>query len=147
MTSSLHRLPRAGVLLALLALSSSGCQEPQAEPATWARVSQIFDEHGCAETGACHSAERADADLVLVLDLDTPYAELVSVPCTNPGAEESGLLRVVPGDVESSFLWIKVNLPGYSPLHGDRMPVLGEGLSEVELDILQRWIEAGAPQD
>jgi len=136
----------AGAISAVLGvLALSACQDPGPEAATWARVSQILDEHGCAQEGACHSVERADANLVL--ELDRAYDQLVSVACSNPGAEDSGLLRVVPGDVENSFLWTKVNLPGYSPLHGDRMPILGEGLSESELDILERWIEAGAPRD
>jgi hypothetical protein len=129
----------------ITALILSACGDPDPEPATWGRVSQIFDESGCAEAGSCHSAARADGGLVL--DGDDAYDELVGVACSNPGADETGLLRVVANDVENSFLWTKVTQPGYSPIYGDRMPPLGEALSDNEQDILRRWIEAGAPRD
>lgn len=149
MNLSNRRLAQVGAAalakLAITALIFGACGDPDPEPATWDRVSQILDEKGCAAEGTCHSAARADAGLVL--EPEHAYEELVGVGCSNPGADDTGLLRVVPTDVENSFLWTKVNLASYSPLYGDPMPPLGEMLSDDERDILKRWIEAGAPRD
>ena len=149
MTLTKRRLSQFGAAcvakVAITALVLSACGDPEPEPATWDRVAQIIDENGCAAPGACHSAARADGGLVL--EPEHAYDELVGVPCSNPGADDTGLLRVVPDDVENSFLWTKVTLPSYSPLYGDPMPVVGPSLSDDERDILKRWIEAGAPRD
>ena len=80
------------------------------------------------------------------LDLQTAasFPELINVPAENAAAQAAGKLRVVPGDAAASFLSQK--LRGLlEPGEGGQMPVIGT-LSAVELDLIDAWIDAGAPQ-
>ncbi|TDJ74582.1 MAG: DUF1553 domain-containing protein [Planctomycetota bacterium] len=49
---------------------------------------------------------------------------------------------VVPGDLEASGLFERVTLPADDP---DVMPAKGEPLSVDEIEVLRKWITAGAP--
>ena len=53
---------------------------------------------------------------------------------------DSGVRAIVPGDVEASELLVRV----MSADPGERMPPQGEPLSAAEIDVLKRWIAAGA---
>ena len=78
-----------------------------------------FDCHGERERGG--------------LKLDSRDAALL--------AGDSGLQALVPGDPHASFLLEVVKLPADDE---QRMPPRGEPLSADEIDLLQRWITAGA---
>ncbi len=65
------------------------------------------------------------------------WAGLVAIPAPGYG----GLLRVMPGEPDSSVLMQK--LIG-NPDFGGRMPLAGGYLSTVEIEIIGQWIEEGA---
>ena len=116
-----------------IALVGTGCTEPEPEPADFDRVQEIFDIHGCADA-TCHSRVAAEAQLIL--DAPEAYDQLVGEPCANPEADDTGWLRVAPGDLENSFLWIKLTQDAYDPRYGYPMPIVGGRLTNDELDII-----------
>lgn len=93
----------------------------------------------CA-TSLCHDAASAGGDLVLVDGRS--HEELVGVSPTALIAAQAGQLRVDPGNPGNSFLIAK--LVGPPPGTGSRMPLLGEFLSDAEVDTIRRWILDGA---
>ena len=94
-------------------------------------------------TVSCHGAAESGG---LTLATGSAYANLVGVPATNPAAHAAGLLRVVPGDPGASFLLDK--LTGMlSADEGDPMPRVGGPLPAARIELIRRWIAAGAPAD
>jgi hypothetical protein len=90
---------------------------------------------GCAggPESACHSSNAGNMHLP-----DVP-PNLVNVP----SYEEPTLVRVMPGNPEQSYLYMKVvNDPR---IMGARMPSNGPALASADVETLRSWIEAGAP--
>lgn len=100
----------------------------------------IFVGRGCT-LSTCHgNFPQGNLDL-------RPGASLLSligVPADNPTANASGKLRVVPGDASSSFLSQKLR-NFLAPGEGTRMPLIGPPLPAAELNVIDAWIDAGAP--
>lgn len=119
-----------GVMLA-------GC--PERLPATMLGV-QGFVFASCA-IPTCHDSASAAGNLVL--SAGQAHGELVGVPPDVATARDAGLLRVVPGDADMSFLYRK--LVGPRPEWGSRMPLDAACLLPEQIDQVRRWIEAGAP--
>ena len=66
------------------------------------------------------------------------YANLVNVPSV-----ESPLVRIAPGDPDSSYLFHKIT--GAPDIVGDRMPPPPEAaLTEGEIEAIRQWIADGA---
>ena len=87
---------------------------------------------------ACHVG--ANAPQGLRLDAANSYALLVNVP----SAEVPSLMRVNPGNPDASYLVQKIQ--GNAAV-GGRMPLNGPPyLSQAQIDLVRRWITAGAPQ-
>lgn len=84
----------------------------------------------------CHGSNSAAYTFVLTYDAKTVGQELVGVPA----ASCPGWTRVVPGDVEHSFLWKK--LTEEKPACGVRMPYATEPLPQTALDCVRGWIES-----
>ncbi len=83
-----------------------------------------------AKCFACHGPDGSSREAGLRLDTrDGAVADL-----------GDGFHAIVPGDLEASELWFRVG----SDDPELRMPPKGEPLSAAELDLLRRWIEAGA---
>lgn len=123
--------PRDGSTAALTA-----CQEAtQHSDLAWIQRN-VFDV-SCL-TG-CHSG--ANASSQMDLSSGRAWASLVNVPSN----QESGWVRVVPGNSPSSFLMVKLQgEPG--PALDAYMPWGQPTLCKEELDAIRRWIVAGAPQ-
>jgi len=134
-----------GIAVTVGGLLSGGCErnnDPE-QPATFDRVFEAFDSAGCADA-SCHGGATLQAEL----DLDDPvvaYEQLVDVECANPNADDAGMLRVSAGDPEASFLLTKLAMLSSDPALGLPMPPTGEALSDNDLDLVRRWIDAGAP--
>lgn len=147
MSSRLRPIRSLGLLVTLpVALLCSACEEdpqPEEREATWENVQDVFVDSGCA-TESCHG-EAGQAELTLVGDPEEVYDALVGAPCTNPKADDDGMLRVAAGDVDGSFLWTKLTLAAYDSDLGAPMPITGEALSAEDLELVRRWIERGAP--
>ena len=102
---------------------------------------QVFDR-SCALSG-CHDSQTMQAGLLL--EVGASWTNLVGVEPTTPAAADLGWKRVTAGDPFASFLLRKVSgTPGEGL--GERMPWRRRGLAAREVDLLRRWIEAGAPQ-
>lgn len=85
----------------------------------------------------------------LLVNLRTPelsYETMVNQPAEGADCRDMGLIRVVPGDPESSLLYVKIT----EPTCGDRMPLHPDYngmLAEAEIAQIREWIELGAPAD
>jgi hypothetical protein len=101
---------------------------------------RIFGPRGC-RVQTCHGAAEAGG---LDLRFGVAHTSLVDVPAANAAAAATRKRRVVPGDVDASFLWQKV-AGRLDAAEGARMPQVGRALNDVELDLLRTWIEGGAP--
>lgn len=109
-------------------------------PVTFQQIQdQIFTSR-CA-TSACHSQQVRSGGLVL--EAGAAYAALVRVEPMLAGARARGLLRVDPSMPENSFLLIKLTTPSSAEL-GSRMPLIGNPLSDEEVEMIRAWIAAGA---
>jgi hypothetical protein len=98
--------------------------------------------HGAAKAGNLSLATKADAhDNLVGKPADGPCTMAPGVTC---GCVDSGKTRVVANDPDNSLLVEKLS---GSNTCGDRMPPTGELIPEAELDLVKRWINAGAPND
>ena len=100
-------------------------------------VQQIQDTVFTPICTQCHSG--TNAPLGLRLDAANSYAMLVNVP----SGEVPGLLRVNPGNPDQSYLVQKIS--GTASV-GARMPLGQAPLAQDRIDLIRRWIAAGAPQ-
>lgn len=128
----------------LLLLALAGCGDPMPEPhdtdvspVTFTEVQTQVFAGGCGGAG-CHDAVTRAGDLDL--EADDAYDQLFRKACANDLATAEGLLRVVPGQVDDSFLYLKVTDPGEM---GDPMPPFGT-LSEDDVALIAQWIADGA---
>src|SRR5262249_26477504 len=73
------------------------------------------------------------------------YGSIINVPAENPAAALLGKVRVLPGNSAASFLAQKVH-GTMGPGEGSLMPLVGGPLLQIELDLLDAWIDGGAPR-
>lgn len=142
---SLHKHRVLAALLHVLFLVSGCADDGPAPEATFAGTfaalqADIFALH-CA-LGPCHSAGTQAGGLVL--EGPVAYDQLVGFAPNNEVARAAGWLRVVPGELARSFLWIKLTNPG--PGQGSRMPLGAPALGPEQLQRIEQWILAGAPR-
>jgi Carboxypeptidase regulatory-like domain len=105
-------------------------------PVSYEQVQGVFDKYGCA---SCHPGVNPSLDLTEA----NSYDELVGVQAL----EDPTLYRVVAGDPERSFLYLK--LGGDPPVAdipaiGTRMPPRAPPIDPEDLDLVRRWILQGA---
>ncbi len=122
--------------------SGSGGDPATCDPAnTHADFAYVQDNvftPSCA-VGACHSATAAAH---LDLRAGMAYDALVGVATTT----QSGWVRVVPGDAAASYLAVAIGgTPGPQPQNGI-MPLGAARLCGPKVDVIMRWIAAGAPK-
>ena len=101
---------------------------------------RVFDGHGC-NVAACHARDWAGH---LDLRPGVAYPALVDVLAQNDVARQAGKKRVRPGDAANSFLSQKLH-GALAQGEGNKMPETGPPLSQLELDLIDAWINAGAP--
>ncbi len=134
---------------ALLAMTSTmpawGGTCTQQFDSTFAVLRSIFDRHGCTSS-FCHDASASGG---LDLSADDVYDRLVDAPVQTV-QNRPALRRIVPAKKENSLLWLNVaaaTLPGQWSAPLRPMPQGGLApLSLAELQVLQLWIEDGAPR-
>lgn len=110
--------------------------EALGEPVSYEQVQAVFDEYGCV---ACHPGVNSSLDLTPELS----YEQLVGVPAL----EDPTLYRVVAGDPERSFLYLKIGgAPPVAdiPAIGVRMPPFAPPIDAADMDVVRRWILQGA---
>jgi hypothetical protein len=111
-------------------------------PATFATIQDNVFKPLCS-TASCHGAAAAGG---LDLTPEVAYANLVGVLAANLVAEQAGLLLVVPGDPGGSFLFSKLT-GTLAPGQGLVMPRVGSLIPVKQIELIRRWIIAGAPAD
>jgi hypothetical protein len=126
-------------------LSTLAGPTPNLEPtfaSVQANVLELTDSAGRSACTNCHNnLGRTPAGLLNLLH-DVAYDQLVNRAST----EKPGLMRVKPGDPDSSYLIHKVE--GTPGIIGVRMPLNSPVfLSDGQILILRRWIELGAPRN
>jgi hypothetical protein len=106
-------------------------------------LEQKYFGNSCAFS-SCHTTAKHAGGL----DLSERHSfqQLVGVAAMDPGAAKAGLLRVVPGKPEASFLFEKVHGPVQ---FGVLMPLGTTEVIDPECSVkaLKAWIEAGALDD
>jgi hypothetical protein len=132
---------RALVVLLLVAATAAVAgylllRDGDDEEVTYAEVQAVFAEYGCTD---CHPGVNPSLDLTE----GKSYGDLVGIRAL----EDPTLYRVVAGDPERSFLYLKLGgaAPvGDIPAIGTRMPPRAPPVDEPDLELVRRWIDQGA---
>ncbi len=89
----------------------------------------------------CHKGSPGPASLVL--ETAVAYNNLVNVKST-----ESELMRIAPGSPDKSYLLNKLlGTQAQAGGKGAQMPFNASPLTQTQIDLLQKWISAGAPNN
>jgi hypothetical protein len=128
-------------LACALAAAVAGCPDPVA-PRLSAIEARVFAP-SCTFS-SCHSADGHAGDLVL--EAGKARAQLVGHAAAQEAAAREGLLRVVAGQPEQSFLLVKLRA-GTPERYGRHMPDTGGQLDADVLDAIAEWIRRGANDD
>jgi hypothetical protein len=91
----------------------------------------------------CHNVAQGLHDLSL--SAGEAYGNLVGVPANNPAANAAGKLRVDPGNPAGSFIVQKLR-GELATDEGERMPFGLRRLKELNIELIEQWIAAGAPE-
>jgi hypothetical protein len=106
-------------------------------------------EFGCVLCGRCHNEGSPTYPVLEVPALNVDNAdELVAEWLDNlvgaPAQYRPDLQLIVPGDAESSFLFMKMKAPNSSTALGSPMPYRVDPLSDTQVETLRTWIAEGA---
>jgi hypothetical protein len=123
--------PHRGLGLVVLLLGAAGCGDTDERPVSWSYISAAIIQPNCA-TSRCHSEGSNAAGLVLDT-IEGGYTVLEPYVVSDQGPDATSLM---------------IRLNGGFPRLADvqRMPV-DEPLPEADIDLIRRWIEAGAPNN
>jgi hypothetical protein len=124
------------VALATAACGGGGEETDLGEPVSYSQVQALFDKHGCI---GCHPGVNPSLDLTA----ENSYDQLVGIQAL----EDPTLYRVVAGDPERSFLYLKIGgAPPVAdiPAIGTRMPPGAPPIPRADMDVIRRWILQGA---
>jgi len=122
-------------LLALVGCGTPVPDVPAGEPVSYGRHLEPLVLAHCL---GCHEAEEPKAKLVL--EEGTGYAQLVG----RQSVQVPSMMLVEPGDLENSYLWLKLQ---HGAPEGKGMPRTPTGVKKLrpaELELYRRWIEDGA---
>ncbi len=125
---------------ALLAASAIGCIDSEARPARWSYIHATIIQPACATSG-CHSTLTAAAGVTLS-SREGAYTILTGQICGEPPTSVTPPRNyVTPYAPETSQL--------YHQLVGERIDVMppDNPLPAGEIELVARWIEAGAACD
>lgn len=118
------------------------CSDPVAPdagvPSTFANVQRIFDNQ-CTVCHCCNGEVNLNAG--------QSYAALVN-QLSPDSVDACGGTLVAPGNPAGSYLYVKVSSD--APCAGQRMPRGEFGsvpLPDCQIDLIRRWIAAGAPNN
>lgn len=95
-------------------------------------------------SASCHNSAKPSGGLNMENET-VAYESLVGIDPKNPLAKEQGLKRVDPYYPEHSFLMFKITKPLEG--HGSPMPRGLEPIPKRDIDVIRRWVVAGAPKD
>jgi hypothetical protein len=120
----------------------AGCSPRAFYGGTFDRIQrQVFDQ-SCAVSG-CHDSQTHQAGMIL--ETGAAYGNLVNFTPTTPNLPPDWK-RVLPGDSSRSFLFHKIT-GTLDAGPGSPMPLGGPSLDQHLIDIIQLWIDGGAPDN
>ena len=127
-----------GISISLLAVSCGGGSDKQGSgaPVKYAQIQSLFTRNGC--TG-CHPGLNPS----LNLQAGKSYDALVGIRAL----EDPDLYRVVAGDPDRSFLYLKVGgnpVIADIPAVGSRMPPEAPPIAAEDIQLIHDWIAQGA---
>lgn len=126
-----------GLGLALLVSACGGSdKERTGAPVAYSQVQSVFTKNGC--TG-CHPGVNPS----LNLQAGKSYDDLVGIQAL----EDPDLYRVVAGDPDNSFLYLKIGgnpVIADIPAVGARMPPASPPIAEDDMRLIHDWIAQGA---
>jgi hypothetical protein len=129
-----------------LPAATGGCDPQTLFDSTYDRIQRQIFNSSCA-VSACHDSQSQQNGLLL--ETGASYTNLVDtppIPPTNPVAAGLGWNRVTPGDPGTSYLFHKITGDlNDDPLLGERMPLGGKKLNGTLREIVELWIQDGAP--
>lgn len=134
------------IITLVAACLGSGCNADMAssgQQATFMRIQQQVFAKSCT-SASCHGTTARAGGLTLT-GADA-YQQLVGAPSSSAAAKDQGLLRVVPGRPDLSFLYLKLT-GSLAAGMGDSMPLGAGHVDQATLDTIEAWISAGAPPD
>jgi len=118
----------------------AGCSPRAFYGGTFDRIQhQVFNQ-SCA-LSSCHDSQTHQANMIL--ETGASYGNLVNVTPTNPNVPPDWK-RVLPGDSSRSFIFHKIT-GTLTAGEGSPMPFGGPSLDQHLIDIIQLWIDGGAP--
>ena len=110
---------------------------------TFERIqTEVFDVSCSSES--CHSSVGQAGGLVL--DSDSSWDALMNHVPSNRAAAAHGLMRVMPGNPDNSFLIAKLT-DNLASGEGAAMPYNIAPLDAATVEVIRAWIAAGAPKD
>jgi hypothetical protein len=130
---------RVGLLAVPLLLAAAGCgggSKSAGKPVTFGQVETVFSKYSCA---SCHPSVNPSLDL----RAGHIYQSIVGARAL----EDPDLVRVVAGDPDKSFLYLKIAGDpelGDIPAIGARMPQGAPRMAQEDIDIVRDWILQGA---
>jgi hypothetical protein len=128
---------RAALVLAMLSMACAGEDD---RPAVWSFIAPAIIQPNCA-TSRCHSKFTATQGLRFD-DMDASYTYLVGAdeagPCEDPESPHNFVVPCRPDDSKLMYM-----LRGEETV---RMPP-DQPLPDPDIDLIARWILAGAPKD
>jgi hypothetical protein len=122
--------------LVAAAVAIAACGGGEGDAVAFEDVQAVFEDNGCV---SCHPTVNSSLDL----RAGRSYEDLVGIRAL----EDPTLYRVVAGDPERSFLYLK--LGGAAPVAdipaiGTRMPPRAPPIPEEDMETIRKWIEDGA---
>jgi hypothetical protein len=139
-------------LLSLLGCSTSSTQNPATNTSTTSITTTTSTTSGVSFSKdiqpiftnscvICHQGASGQGGLSL--DPGSAYKNLV-----NAASSESSLMRVAPNSADKSYLLNKLEgTQGQVGGSGAQMPYGAPPLSQPQIDLIQQWISAGAPNN
>jgi Copper type II ascorbate-dependent monooxygenase, C-terminal domain len=142
----------AGCLTAALIITAckkEGNESTVSETATFDLIQDSILTTQCSISG-CHAStsDGTYAQHGLVLAKGQAYDNLVARASKNAAAAAQSIIRVKPFDAENSFLYHKITCQAnhHTGNFGSKMPMGGRVLTKGQVELIRRWINAGAPK-
>lgn len=138
----------AGLLLTALLIYS--CSETDNPDTSFEKIQAKILTPSCA-IASCHNSQSDPffSQHKLILTSGQSFDQLVNRAPFNEMAAEDGMMLVMPGDPEKSFLYHKLQraTSHHSGMdYGNPMPLGLDKISAGQLEYIRQWIEAGAPE-
>ncbi len=130
-------------ILDLIQVASAFGQTAQQDTSTYHDIQHHIFDKSCVNT-ACHGAPANAGGLNLAYE--NSYKNLVGQTPKNPAAAAASMKLVDPNNPDNSFIITKLMGPTEKEL-GARMPFAAGKLHDGKIEVLRKWITAGAPRD